>query len=818
MPPIPKLLSLALLPLLASAANWSDGSNIHTQPDSELTEISSWQSWDALPERRWLGLGFWGNRLQDWSIREGKLIYTSAQLRMPKTLHSLQWRSTGAHAGFQLKTRLALPADKGEGFAGFLIGAGQDYLNWQAASLISGNPGTGGGLMATVDFGGNHALRIRDNNDNSAGLAIAPVFPELKILQPAKRPKESAEFVLSLEVIPTDAQHCTLRLSSWNHDESRLLSAVELTDVSSDLLQGNIALVANGGKRGAEVSFKDWQIGGERLANYPDRSFGPIAGTLYAHSAGKLKVGVQLIPQSIHGQAVPAGLMVGIQKQDTSGNWQALTSPTTVSSDDYHTVFTIDSWDSSQTAQLRACFKDLDGTVHTYPFTVIPEPAAGEQIDIGTFSCFGSMSQYAQRPFDAPKPDEVLIGRWTQANVYHPYTETVSKAQQQDADIFFFTGDQFYENRPTAADGGPNPLEDYLYKFLLWHWAFQDITANHPCILQTDDHDVFHGDLFGEDKIGNTQTDQHGGYHRSREFVNMVHKTMTSQNPDTLEPKPSPRSGLTNYYTSFNYGDVSFFVLEDRKFKKGAKSEDADYPETYLGERQLQHLRAWCETPMPGKRKVLVAQTIYAAMSLDAAGKMPYDWDVNALYIDERNEIVQMLAEAKAVILSGDQHLCTFSRLGYASHNDKSKPIQDSEYSNGPYQFCAPPGGNVFWRWFWPSAGLRELDEPKSDISYVGGFRDFFGNPFTMLAVANPEKIELQTNRTRIRLSVTQEEVAQGAAQLYRTNKGDGFGMMRFNKQDEAMTVEAWPVYGKGQYPGFPQVISYESIEATEKP
>ncbi|MDG1301168.1 MAG: twin-arginine translocation pathway signal, partial [Opitutae bacterium] len=102
----------------------------------------------------------------------------------------------------------------------------------------------------------------------------------------------------------------------------------------------------------------------------------------------------------------------------------------------------------------------------------------------------------------------------------------------------------------------------------------------------------------------NTESDQHGGYKRSRAFVNMIHKTMTSQDPDTLEPTPSPRSGLTNYYTSFDYGDVSFFVLEDRKFKKGAKSEDADYPETYLGELQLQHLRDWCETPMPGKRKV----------------------------------------------------------------------------------------------------------------------------------------------------------------------------------------------------------------------
>ena len=87
-----------------------------------------------------------------------------------------------------------------------------------------------------------------------------------------------------------------------------------------------------------------------------------------------------------------------------------------------------------------------------------------------------------------------------------------------------------------------------------------------------------------------------------------------------------------------------------------------------------------------------------------------------------------------------------------------------------------------------------------------------------MLAVVNPERIGLQTNMTRIRLSVTQEEAAKGATHHYRTNKGDGFGMMRFNSANQTMTVEAWPVYGEAPYPGFPQIVNYESIESTGKP
>jgi alkaline phosphatase D len=789
------LLGMVALSLSASAA--------------EYEKISSWDEWERLPERRWLGSGFWGNRLQDWQVRDGKLVYTSASLRMPKTVHSLKWQAGTEHKPFRMKTTVTIPCVANKGFAGFLVGAGQGKLDWRGASTVSGTPGTGGGIMATIDFQGENALHIRNNNDSDPVHLAKPFSDEVTEKVPSLE-KVAQIVVLLLESIPQEDGTCTLRLECWNAGESKLLGAVEKSGIPSADLAGNIGLVAHGGKVGSEVTFGDWQVGGDRLLQHKGRGFGPVAGALYALSGDRLKIGVQLIPLGVHGSPVPDNLKVDIQKKGTL-RWKTIASET-LSTDDYHQLFVFDGWDGSRPAKMRVVFKDLDGTVHTYPFTVQAEPKPGASVSCAAYTGMGANGLYAQTPNPEPGSGEMPIGKWTSSNVWFPFEQVVERSARSEADILFFTGDQIYENRPSKADPSMNPVEDYLYKFLMWHWAFQDITSTHPSILQTDDHDVYHGDLFGEDKLGNTQSDQHGGYHKSREFVNMVHKTMTSHLPDTLEPAPSKRTGLTNYYTTFDYGDVSFFVLEDRKFKKGAKSSDADYPETYLGYIQLDHLRKWCETPMPGKRKCLVAQTIYAAMSLSAEGTFPYDWDVNAMYVDERNEIVKMLADANAVILCGDQHLCTFSRLGYTDPANKGKAIKPEEYSNGPYQFSVPPVGNVFWRWFYPADGVRELDHTESDLSYVGGFRDFFGNPFTMLAVANPEREELQKQGIRIRYLVTADEAADNA-HLKRTCKGDGFGILRFDMENLKMVAEAWPLDGDEQFLGFPQVVPFSSID-----
>ncbi|MCH7224629.1 alkaline phosphatase D family protein [Haloferula sp. A504] len=796
--------------------DWSDGTPIVMPDSGEFEVLGDWSAWDGLPERRWLGPDHWANRMQDWSVRDGALVCDNSKFVQTKTVHQLGNQLGIGTEDFSLKTRLSFTNAGTAGFGGFLIGGGQGHLNYKGASLICGTPGKGAGIIAAVDYNGGNTLSFRDMND------FAPIVHPVALSGAETRftmtpLATAADLVLLLEGIHVaPSSDYTLRLSAWSADESTLLGAVELTGVDPHLLIGNIALASQGGASSGDVTFQRWYKRGSKWSVASGRGFGPVAGTLYSTAAGKLKVGVQAIPLSVYGSGVPANVTLRIEKQQPDTTWLALTADEAITSESYHHLFEFPGWDTTQGHEMRAVLSDADGQTYLYPFTVKAEPAPGDTVDAATFSCTGTMGRNANTPNAVPQAGEVPIPKWLPANCWFPFDFQVSQAGSKDIDILFFTGDQIYETRPTQTDFSATPAEDYLYKFLLWHWAFQPLTSQYPSILQTDDHDVYQPDLFGQDRLGNTEGPANGGFQRSFDFLeNFVQRTMTAHNPDTLEPTPSARTGLSNYYTAFDYGDVSFFILEDRKFKRGTNTTETDYPETFLGEIQLEHLRDWACTPMPGKRKCVVAQTIYSSMSLTGAGTFNYDIDPNAIYTDERNDIIRMLGANGAVILSGDQHLCTFSRLGWTYDSNTGQAIPDGHYHNGPYQFCAPPGGNVFWRWFIPGNGVRQLAPADGSApGHVGGFRDFFGNPFTMLAVANPGDEAFSTIPTRIRYVLTDAEVAAGA-ELEQIGQGDGFGILRFNGTAQQLTAEAWKVSEDAQYDGFPQVVSYATLDDT---
>jgi hypothetical protein len=137
---------------------------------------------------------------------------------------------------------------------------------------------------------------------------------------------------------------------------------------------------------------------------------------------------------------------------------------------------------------------------------------------------------------------------------------------------------------------------------------------------------------------------------------------------------------------------------------------------------------------------------------------------------------------------------------------------------NGPYQFCAPPGGNVFWRWFIPGQGVRQVAPVDGAApGHVGGFRDFFGNAFTMLAVANPGDQAFSTIPTRLRYALTRAEVA-ARAPFKQIGQGDGFGILRFDGTNQRMVAEAWKVREGAQYEGFPQIVPYATMDDISAP
>ena len=126
-------------------------------------------------------------------------------------------------------------------------------------------------------------------------------------------------------------------------------------------------------------------------------------------------------------------------------------------------------------------------------------------------------------------------------------------------DLLFWTGDQVYE-----AVGGFGTMEtrdpellvpsmlDYLRKWYIFGWAARDLLRDIPSVCMTDDHDMFHGNIWG---CGGKTTDPNlpltgeagqdsGGYKMPARWVNMAQRAQTSHLPAPFDPMMQVTSPL----------------------------------------------------------------------------------------------------------------------------------------------------------------------------------------------------------------------------------------------------------------------------------
>jgi alkaline phosphatase D len=209
-------------------------------------------------------------------------------------------------------------------------------------------------------------------------------------------------------------------------------------------------------------------------------------------------------------------------------------------------------------------------------------------------------------------------------------------------------------------------------------------------------------------------------------------------------------------------------------------------------------LREWGEQRRGQEFKCAVSQTIYASLHVGFEGALTPDADTNGFPKVRRDELIRLLRRSGVFILGGDQHLATFSQVGVESPDD------------GVYQFSVPALGNIFWRWFYPS--VEGKNRKAGDPSWLGEFTDGLGNPFRMLAVANPERQSLLGQKLRQRYLIPKEEAASGLGDELRASQGDGYGIARFHKDTRKITVECWPYNadperGGKQFAGWPATI-----------
>jgi hypothetical protein len=727
-----------------------------------------------------LGPDYWANPLQDWRKAGDRMECHNAG--GDRNVFWLSKEIAQNPTSFRMSVRLG-QIDKGtprEGWAGFRIGMRGHFSDYRDTAV------RGLGMEAGVTSDGRLFLGKAGNG---------PVVDSLD------------DFTLVLQ-----GSGNKLRLTAGD-------KSIE-EEIGAEWITGGVALVchsgqpprslpsraepaqANSGKssqqRGGAMRFwfRDWTLSGPSVVTRSERAWGPILFTQYIVAAGLLKLTVQLAP--MEGDEPPVELRIK-GKPAVSATVESFSSTAT---------FRIPGWKADRDVPYEIAFQG-----QKYTGVIRRDPKSKNEIVVGSLTCQGDFG--------------------------FPHAEIFRNVQIARPDLLLFTGDQLYE-----ANGGygiqRKPLEsarlDYLRKWYMFGWAWGDLTRNTPTVTLPDDHDVYHGNLWGaggrraeypspdsvEPALYQQYGQDSGGYTMPAEWVNLVERTQSSHLPDSPDASAVDQN-IAVHYGEMQLGGIGFAILEDRKWKSAPKSflpaariqngwpqnpdwssaKQGDVPGAQLlGERQERFLQQWATAwPDDVVMKAVISATIFCnlatlpkeAMGDSVTGKLPIqpkggyapnekltqDHDSNGWPQTPRNRALRSMRTCLAVHIAGDQHLASTVQYGIDDFNDAA------------YAICSPSISNIFpRRWFPVESGAnRKPDSPRN----TGEYRDGFGNHMTVHALANPQLF--------------------GVAPHALHNRAPGFGVVIFDKKARTIRFENYPRWadlarGKGQtYPGWPILI-----------
>lgn len=752
--------------------------------ENGLSFNSNWHNW---PNMKWVGPEYWGNRLQDWLLKDGKVICDITDKN--RSLH-------------------LLPIQKPEKLVGFITSVAIDVLNPNIENIDEGCLGVRLGVT-----GPNEDYRSAAVFGKGTPIGLTPkgkliVGNQVFDTSLNTIPKQ---FGLIVEAIPSIDSY-TVTVSLTNPQDDALFYKKESIALSNAQLTGNFSLLSdfklNKEQNSAvpSAAFSNWHIASEDLTYKENHFFGPICFTQYTLNKGKLKLTAQMAPiEEINGHSIH------FQVKDDIGKWKTLQSGNM----DYEgrsVIFSFTDFEMEQDLPFRISVDiPLEHKMETYHYegTITKEPHDKNEIRTAVFSC---NFHYGFPDADIP--------------------ENVSKL---NPDIILFLGDQFYE--ATGGFGAMFKGEfdkmclDYLRKWYMFGWSYRDLYRHKPCAIIPDDHDVYHGNIWGEEgekadtsKGFGAFAQDSGGYKMPAKWVNMVQRTQTGHLPDAFNASPV-KQGIGVYYTHWNYAGISFAILEDRKFKSAPKNvlpksaqvnngwimnDDFDIKEyrnldaDLLGKRQHEFLDEWTlDWSNNAQMKVVLSQTNFATLatlpegaktgavipSLPIPKKGEYikgdhptvDMDSNGWPAIGRDLAVKTIRKAFAFHIAGDQHLASFIQYGLGEHSDSG------------YAFAGPAINNIWPRRFWPNVDSSQ--HTYENPAFLGQHVDGFGNKMTVHAVANPHDT--------------------GKEPKVLHNRAVGYGMVTFNKKKRTIKTECWPRFvdptiPNSQYPKWPITVTQE--------
>ncbi len=753
-------------------------------------------------ERPWIGPEYWANPMQDWRVNNGRVeCFVSGGDR---NLFLLSKELNSSNSGFTTKVKLGSLTENlsGEqGWLGFKTGIRGNYQDYRDDAV------RGRGFPVGITTNGQ--LFIGRMDENTEELAIDW---ELVTLEMEVSPNENKTLVI-IRVLDASAKEIGQKQKTISADWfiggiALVCSAGNIPDtpeVRPEIKYGNWGFRVGTRRQGdVRAWFSDWSLSGEQVVDYPDRKFGPILFTQYTMSSGDVVLTTQMAPV---GKEDDSEVVLDL---NIDGEW------------------------------IESGAATIDDLSRTATFELGKMPANQDIPYRVKYSCYTSGKNkdafvyegtIRKEPWD--KNELVVAGFTGNNDLGFPNNDIFNSVKKQNPDFLFFSGDQIYEG--VAGYGAQRkPLEaaclDYLRKWYLYGWAYGEILKDRPSVAIPDDHDVYHGNIWGAggiatpEGLGGAAAQDRGGYKMYPAWVNMVQRTQTSHFPQPYDETPVAQD-ISVYYTSINYAGVSFAVIEDRKFKSApaplspeanikngwAKNLDwdaaaqGDVPGAILlGERQIDFLDDWASDWSDSAwMKVLLSQTIFANVATlpeedshtDAnvptlrileAGEYPpndvpvQDYDSNGWPQSPRDKALETIRKAYAFHIAGDQHLGSVIEYGIDDFHDAG------------FAFCVPAISNV-WprRWFPQSGGENQIQgEPK----YTGDYLDGFGNKITVHAVSNP--------------------VFTGRKPGHLYDRATGFGIVRFQHDTRDIIMECWPrtsetdIENQKQYPGWPIKIN----------
>ena len=723
---------------------------------------SNWKNEKNI-ERQWAGADYWLNPLQAWEQKDGKLNITASGGDRNCVLLTRELNEGGGF--FEIEVNIEKTRDNDtSGWAGFQIGL-EGQFNDYRDDAVHGREFCAGVTNDGHLFIGNKREKIRSNikfkkfHLRLTGLKLDESNFLLELDYSDKRGVQK----IKTNVHPSWIKGLVALSSSETMPDSVDLSSEKpLFEKVPELKK----------KTGGNTlhSFSNWKFFGNKISNFPDRKFGPILWVQHTLSNNILKMSAQFIP--IGNDNKKAVLFIDGEKTqeveiDLLGN---------------NALFKIENWNSEKDHEYKIEYNSINGNTSEYRGLIKKEPK-NNLIKIASLSCVDD------RGF--------------------PHQDLIKNVLDHDADLYVFHGDQLYERVGGYGVERSGTL-DYLRKWYIWGWSFRDFFRDKPVVIIPDDHDVFHGNLWGEGgkradiNLGwgyDSQDD--GGYKEPPEFVNMVHRTQTGHLPDAFDPTPV-LNNISVYYTNMNYGGISFAILSDRQWKSAPKNKlpkaeiengwpqnkkwdakkEAFHPDAeLLGERQELFLERWAAdwngdiyfktviSQSPFCNVATLPKDIYhdkyvPTLPRYKKGEYPpddrpvADFDSNGWPQNKRDKAVGIIRKAFAIHLTGDQHLGSTGQYGI------------DEYGDGNYWVSSPAVSNL-WPRRWFPAEMATTGRKENDPRYIGDYEDGFGNKISVKAIANPYDID------------------RGPEMVF--DKAPGYSIIVFDKKTRNIEAAVWP-------------------------